>query len=119
MPPTPLDPEILRGLDDLADEGEDVLGEMAALFLVDARDSLADAMAAAITSDADELFRATHKLKSSSAYVGALRVSKVAKAIEQRARDKDLDDVPGLMRSLDRELERAFSALRALRPGLG
>ncbi len=116
MPPTPLDPEILASLDDLADDGEDIVGEMAALFLVDARDTLADAMAAAITSDAGELYRATHKLKSSSAYLGALRVSKVASALERCARDGDLEDVPRLMRSLERELEHAFAALRALRP---
>lgn len=52
-----------------------------------------DAIAAAITAgDADALVRPAHTLKSSSATLGAARISATARALEMAARSGSLDD---------------------------
>ena len=62
-------------------------------------------------SDAGEAIIPAHSLKSSSANVGAMRLSKVAKQIEMAARSGDLDAIQGSFEQLTREFESASREL--------
>jgi len=73
---------------------------------------LLDRMAKAMTAqDADALRQASHALKSSAAQLGALRLSSLAREIEQHARDGSLELAGALVDASFVEYERARTAL--------
>jgi signal transduction histidine kinase/DNA-binding response OmpR family regulator len=66
---------------------------------------------AAEAGDAGELARAAHRLKSSSAEVGALRLAELCKQLEVKGRTNALDGAVALAVELQSELERVRHAL--------
>jgi two-component system sensor histidine kinase/response regulator len=83
-----------RVLDELmASTGDDIafVRELVETYLADTPTQL-DAMTAAVDADdADALVRPAHTLKSSSATVGAMRLSAVARELEMAGRSGGLD----------------------------
>ncbi len=66
------------------------------------------------SGDADGLRRVAHTLKSSSANVGALRLSQMFKHLEMSGAEADLVAARGALETTRREYGRAVNALRAL-----
>lgn len=62
--------------------------------------------------DAEQLFKAAHALKSSSANIGAVRVSEVAREIEKLGRDNQMEHVPLYIESLIESYEQAKLMLK-------
>ena len=62
--------------------------------------------------DADRLFRAAHALKSSSANVGALKVSAIAKEMEKMARANTFEPARLLLERLSESYSQAEQSLR-------
>jgi two-component system, sensor histidine kinase and response regulator len=84
--------------------GDQLVRQMVELFLAQAPERLEAARAGLAAGSADEVQRAAHALKSSSAQVGALRVSALCVEIESRGAGGDLAGVPDLLDALEREL---------------
>ncbi|MBF0587965.1 MAG: Hpt domain-containing protein [Magnetococcales bacterium] len=61
--------------------------------------------------DGESLARRAHKLKGSSAYIGAERLMAICYALEQAAKTAQWDQVPDLLIQLQKEGERALEAL--------
>ena len=108
-----LDAEVLDALRSEEQEEEGFLGELIGAFLgssSDLRVRIHEAMAA---PDAKEVAWAAHQLKSSSAQVGAARLSAVSKDLEAHARRGSLAEAEALLERFEREFETAHEALAA------
>jgi signal transduction histidine kinase/CheY-like chemotaxis protein/HPt (histidine-containing phosphotransfer) domain-containing protein len=105
-----LNVEVLRVLGSSAPD-ESFLPKLLETFLRSAnglRVRIRDGVAA---GDADAVSRAAHQLKSSSAQVGAVRLSAVSKELEAHAREGSFAEVTALLESFEREFEAACEAL--------
>jgi signal transduction histidine kinase/CheY-like chemotaxis protein/HPt (histidine-containing phosphotransfer) domain-containing protein len=101
-------------IDELYEIMEDDFTALLETFLENAP-GLVDELEAAITQgDAGQAIIPSHSLKSSSANVGAMRLSKVARQIEMAARDGDIDLVRGSFEQLSEEFGRASRELSAI-----
>lgn len=106
-----IDPEVLSDLREV------MRGDFAALvrsYLEDAPKQLLALQQAVARGDLEALVGPAHSLKSSSANLGALRVSEIARLIEHGARRRDLKAPQLLVAELARELRRAATELEAL-----
>jgi HPt (histidine-containing phosphotransfer) domain-containing protein len=72
---------------------------------------------AAAASNAEELRRAAHSLKSTSANFGALTLAALCQHLEVQANSGTPSDVAEWIARVDAEYERARSALQSLRAG--
>ena len=111
------DPEALARLERFG--GIKLLHEMIALFLENARDRLAAAAAGLDAGDAAATENAMHSLKSSSAQLGALRLSRLCEQAETIARGETLAGMAALLDECRDELARVdawLAAVRAERP---
>lgn len=114
-PAAAAEPAIDRGV--LRDLLEVMGGDFASLvrsYLEDAPKQLLALHEAAGRGDLAALVGPAHSLKSSSANLGALRVSEIARLIEHGARRQDLKAPQLLVAELARELKRAAAELEAL-----
>ncbi|MER2583364.1 MAG: response regulator, partial [Candidatus Competibacter sp.] len=89
----------------------DLLSKIIGLYLNDSlkllqqiRDGIADA-------DPEMLRQAAHSLKSSSANLGAIELAAVCKEMEQRGRERQLEDTADLLRQLETCYDQAREAL--------
>ena len=80
-----LDPRALEALRGIATPEGDLATRMAGLFLVEAERQLGQLAEAARRDDPGEVRRLAHSLKSSSASVGAMRLSLLCRELEARA----------------------------------
>ena len=96
--------------------GEKLLSEMIALFLQHAPARLAAARAGNSGGDARAVERAAHSLTSTAANLGAVRVQRLARRVEELAGGGDLASAAQLLPDLEEELARAAALLRAERP---
>lgn len=110
-----IDISALASLQELQDEGEpDIVVEVAGLFIKHAPEKLLAIEKAAKIGDAKAMQIAAHGLKSSSAYVGALRLSEMCKELEQAGRSDDLDKAVEKAEAIKAEYERARDELESL-----
>ena len=110
-----LDPqslELLRALSTAS--GESLLGLSIQSYLMTSADDLSAVRRLAEEGRWPEVGRTVHRLKGSSATLGATRVAAVCAAIEERARGPQGEDLGILIARLGRELERTQAALRQL-----
>jgi CheY-like chemotaxis protein len=63
------------------------------------------------TSDLEELERQAHSIKSSSASVGAVILSKLAREMEEQARARELAEVPEQVAEMELEFQRVRQSL--------
>jgi CheY-like chemotaxis protein len=110
---SPLDPQTLDLLRSLpaGDDGASFLGTVTRSFRTSSADDLAAVRQHAEEGGWSELEKAAHRLKGSSATVGAVRVSKVCAAIVERVRAAETQNLGPLVAQLEQELARAHTAL--------
>ncbi len=109
-----LDQSVLSSLRELQEEGEpDILEEVGGLFLKHAPDKLSAIEKAAADRDAKGLQTAAHSLKSSSAYVGAMKLSAMSKELEMMGRSGSLEGSLEKSKSLKAEFQRVKTALES------
>ena len=109
-----LDQSVLASLRELQDEGDpDIVAEVGGLFLKHSPDKVKAILEALETGDAKGLYLAAHSLKSSSAYIGAMRLSALAKDLEMMGRSGTLEGARNLAKRLQEEFDLATKALQA------
>jgi two-component system sensor histidine kinase RpfC len=111
------EPEALARLERFG--GRTLLNEMIALFLRSAPDRLSAAAAGVSDGDAAATENALHALKSSSAQLGAVRLSRLCDEGEAIARTGRLSSLGELLDASRRELESVeawLNGVRAERP---
>lgn len=101
-----LNPAALARLRELG--GAPFVRQMLGLFLELAREKITAARAAEQVGDLAGIEKAVHPLGSSSGNVGAMAMLALARRIEQLARDRKPDEIPGLLC----ELEASFAQLQ-------
>ena len=109
-----LDPNVLSELQtSLPDTGADFVSRLIDTFLESSTQLVDVIRESARAKDWRALASASHKLKSSSAQLGAGRLSSLAKELEANARGGSGSGVEGLVARLDAEFEAALEALVA------
>jgi signal transduction histidine kinase/DNA-binding response OmpR family regulator len=109
-PEPTLDVQLLRALGSSAPD-EAFVSNLVETFLNSASDLRVRILEGAAEEDTDALARAAHMLKSSSAQVGASRLSAVSKELEVRARRGAIAEVTALLEPFEREFEAACETL--------
>jgi HPt (histidine-containing phosphotransfer) domain-containing protein len=109
-----LDRQVLGQLGALRSNGKpDLLARTINLYLVESPKLMQKLKQAAAASDAPELVRSAHSLKSSSANVGATVLSRYCGDIEASARRADTEEARRIFAKLEAEHGRVQSALSA------
>jgi HPt (histidine-containing phosphotransfer) domain-containing protein len=107
----PLDRGVLEGLRSLGDE--ELLAELAQLFLEDVPPRLEALREAIGGGDAASVGRVAHVLKGSSGNMGALRMSAICSELEDAGHSGKLQEAAGLAERLEAEFGRVLPALEA------
>lgn len=92
---------------------EDAFGSLIESYLEEAASLFEDLSAASRAGNADGLSRAAHSLKSSSANIGAMRLSEVARVLEFKGRAGDIADAAPLVDKARNELEAVAIVLQS------
>jgi HPt (histidine-containing phosphotransfer) domain-containing protein len=109
-----IDRSVLASLRELQDEGDpDIIAEVGGLFIKHSPDKVNAIMQSVEHGDAKGLQIAAHGLKSSSAYVGAMRLSALAKELEMMGRSNSLDGASELAQRLKTEFIKVMKVLEA------
>ncbi len=109
-----IDRSVLASLRELQEEGDpDIVAEVGGLFIQHSPEKVNAIMESAEKGDTKGLQMAAHSLKSSSAYIGAMRLSAMAKELELMARSDALEGAPEKAKRLNAEFSRVLSAIRA------
>ena len=108
-----LDSASIDALLDLAGGDLDFVDEIADTYIADAPTQVGAISAAADAGDNAALVAPAHTLKSSSASVGATRLSELARELEAAARTGPVPDAAGRHQAIRDELDRVVEALEA------
>jgi CheY-like chemotaxis protein len=95
------------------DNDEELLAEIAGLFLTDAPEMLEAVATAVAAGDADAVSRAAHRLKGSILTFGAAEAAAWAQSLEQTGRDFDLSGARADLARLTQAVARLRTALEA------
>jgi two-component system, sensor histidine kinase and response regulator len=95
--------------------GEDFLVDLIDVYLEDTPNRIAQMRGAVGGGETDTLIREAHTLKSSSANVGAMRLSALAKQMEFDWRSGDFAGMAGDVRRFEDEFIQVKAALEALK----
>jgi HPt (histidine-containing phosphotransfer) domain-containing protein len=107
-----IDRSVLASLRELQDEGDpDIIAEVGGLFLKHSPDKVNAILQSVESNDAKGLQLAAHSLKSSSAYIGAMRLSAMAKELEMMGRSSSLQGAVELAQELKAEFSLVMTAL--------
>jgi HPt (histidine-containing phosphotransfer) domain-containing protein len=119
VPPEMLDPGALKQLRaTLGKQADRMLPGLIERFYQDVDRLLGEARQALEQRQADDLHRAAHTLKSTSATFGAMMLSGAAREMEYLARDGVLEGAAGLIAQAEAEFVKAKAALEAIRKEL-
>ncbi len=107
-----VDPSVLAELLRTFDGDQSFVDEVIDAYLGDAPQLVAEIVRCVGTGDVDGFRRAAHSLKSTSATVGALRLSAICRDLEFAAKESAglIDDAP--LEGLAREIEDVARTLR-------
>ena len=109
-----IDHSALASLRELQEEDEpDIVSEVCSLFVKHAPERLSSIEQAIESGDAKGLLMAAHSLKSSSAYIGAMRLSSLSKELELMGRTGALEGAKEKAEALVAEYSRVINALDA------
>lgn len=109
-----LDRSVLASLRELQDDGDpDIVAEVGGLFLEHSPQKIAAILKAVENGDAKGLQTAAHSLKSSSAYVGAMRLSELSRELEIMGRSQVMDGAEEKAERLNREYKQVMMELDA------
>ncbi len=107
-----IDRSVLASLRELQDEGDpDIVAEVGGLFIKHSPNKVNAILQSVEKGDAKGLHLAAHSLKSSSAYVGAMRLSALAKELEMMGRSNSLEGTKELAQRLKTEFMLAKKVL--------
>jgi len=87
--------------------------ELVDLFLEDAAERLRELEEAVASGDADKLGKCAHKLKGSSANVGADHMSHLARSLEERAKQANFDRVDEIVALIAHQLSEVGPKFRS------
>lgn len=111
-----LDPSVVRSLKELGgDDDPGLFDELVDLFVTDARSNVEKLVQALDQRDAQALSRVAHTMKSSSANVGASRMSKLCFEIEKIGRAGSIDGAGELVALAREQFDQVCAALVAQR----
>jgi HPt (histidine-containing phosphotransfer) domain-containing protein len=109
----PIDLAVLAGFRELQEPGgADIVTEFIDLFLADLAPRLVAIRKATTLGDPEPVRAAAHALKSASAYVGALELSRKCMELEAAAKARDLEQVLQLSEEVAREAGAVQEILR-------
>ena len=92
--------------------GEDFIGEMLEAFLEEGAQFLVDMNSALADRDVDKFRRAAHSQKSNAATFGAMKLSELARELEEMARNDQLADAAEKLGPLSAAFAEAGKALK-------
>ena len=101
-------------IEDATGGDREFLQELVDIFLTDAAERVAELKDALSKGEAEDFGRTAHKLKGSSANMGAVGLSDIAKDMEAMGRARSLDSADTLIESLQEELGRVRESLQAM-----
>ncbi|MDD1762340.1 MAG: Hpt domain-containing protein [Methanothrix sp.] len=109
-----LDQSVLASLRELQDAGDpDIVAEVGGLFIKHSPEKVDAIMRSVEKDDAKGLQLAAHSLKSSSAYIGAMRLSTLAKELEMMGRSNSLNGAKEKAQMLKEEFSLVMEAILA------
>jgi CheY-like chemotaxis protein/HPt (histidine-containing phosphotransfer) domain-containing protein len=112
-----LDAEVVGRLVRLGEAaGEDLMGQLAVLFLTDADSRVVALHHALATNDADAVNRSAHQLSGASANLGATDLASLCATFATNGAAGDLTDGGAQLNAVEAELERVRLALRPRTP---
>jgi signal transduction histidine kinase/HAMP domain-containing protein/DNA-binding NarL/FixJ family response regulator/HPt (histidine-containing phosphotransfer) domain-containing protein len=110
-----LDPQVIGRLERLGEAaGEDLIGQLALLFLADADAWVVELREAFARDDAAAVVRSAHTLGGASANVGATVLARLCTSLATDSAAGDLVGGGALLEAVEAELERVRSALGSL-----
>jgi HPt (histidine-containing phosphotransfer) domain-containing protein len=109
-----LDNDAIEALRALGDDDDEFLSEIVEVYLTDAPGRIAEMRRTLSEGNQENLIRAAHSLKGSSANVGAIRVRAAAEKIEHAARHGELAGLGTSIDGVEPLLQEARDALTAL-----
>ncbi len=111
-----LDLDVVQALKELGGTDDpNLFNELVDLFVADASSNVSKLSSALEMHDVQTFQRVAHTLKSSSANVGAMRMSKLSFELEKLGRAGSLDGADALVLRMKREFDEVSAALTALR----
>ena len=109
-----LDQSVLASLRELQEPGDpDIVAEVGGLFIKHSPEKVDAIMQSVEKDDAKGLQLAAHSMKSSSAYIGAMRLSTLAKELEMMGRSNSLNGAKEKAMMLKDEFSLVMEAIRA------
>lgn len=109
-----LDQSVLASLRELQEAGDpDIVAEVGGLFIKHSPEKVDAIMQSVEKDDAKGLQLAAHSMKSSSAYIGAMRLSTLAKDLEMMGRSNSLNGAKEKAKMLKEEFSLVMEAIRA------
>jgi signal transduction histidine kinase/CheY-like chemotaxis protein/HPt (histidine-containing phosphotransfer) domain-containing protein len=110
-----IDMKTLESMRPLQRQGKaDVVSRVIGLYLSNAPEMMKELLEAAERGETATVYRVAHSLKSSSAMVGALRLSEICKRLEARAREAAEGDTLEEVQEVESEYGRVVAALEGL-----
>ena len=108
----PVDLSVLRNLEKLQIDGEaSVVGNIIEAYLNGSQPLVTRLREMHATNDLESLQRSAHSLKSSSANVGAIRLSTMSKDLEMKCKNNHTADIDILIESIETEFPRVKEIL--------
>jgi two-component system sensor histidine kinase/response regulator len=112
--PASLDPAALQKLAELEPDREtDLVNRVVEAYLSSSTQIAAEVVAGAAAGDLERMAAAAHKLKSSSAQVGAMKLSSLCKEVEAAGRAGSVEGLTALVDQISDELESVHEGLAA------
>jgi HPt (histidine-containing phosphotransfer) domain-containing protein len=90
-----LDPAVIAELRAATGDDDEFITELIESYLAEGQANVDSLSAAAAQSDLAVFTRAAHTLKSTSATIGAMRLSELCRGLEEAARSGRTDGLPG------------------------
>jgi HPt (histidine-containing phosphotransfer) domain-containing protein len=104
--------EVLNELKDLVmDDGPEFLIELLGDFVTDAESGIHAMEQAALDGDAEVIEQTAHRMKSSSAHLGALGMADLCETLQRLGRSGAVDGSQDLVASLGAEFQRVRASL--------
>lgn len=101
-------------IEDATGGDREFLEELVQIFLTDADERIEELKDALLKGEAESFSRTAHKLKGSSANMGAVRLTDIARDMESIGRSASLNGAVELMEPLQEELVRVRDTLRSM-----
>lgn len=100
-------------LNTLKDVMEDDFSLLIETFVQDSTDRIRTLRAVVIASDADLIRRSAHSFKGSCSNIGALPLAALCAALEKKALEQNLDNLPADLDLIEQEFAQVLASLRS------